>query len=409
MKKLLFVSLAFPPKNDPECLQTAKYFRYLQEKEKFSIDVLTSAMPTMFMPYDENLEDYNQGFNNKIELKINENKYLNFIKRTFIPGYFEQPDSKKSFHLSWKKALKQIKEKPDIIYSRSFPLSSSLLAFKLKEYYKVPWVLHLSDPWAYCPITNYGSEKQLKYHRSLEKECFENCDYICLTSEKTIELYKNVYPQFVNKFLYFPNVFDPKDFKQNDFEFEERIKVVYTGGLIDERSVSYLIEAMKILQVNNPTALDSFDFVFAGAMDTYNKSFFKNTAFKNLTHLGLLPYRDALDLQRSADILLVIDNPIDKAEKAVFFPSKLLDYMLMQRNILAVTTPGGTSDLVIKSLGAISVSHADAEALATALLNIYEAHNMKDKSFFYREGLNEIYSAKYNANRLLQTLESLLK
>ena len=38
MKNVLFVSIAFPPKNDPECLQTAKYFKYLVDTQKVNIN-----------------------------------------------------------------------------------------------------------------------------------------------------------------------------------------------------------------------------------------------------------------------------------------------------------------------------------------------------------------------------------
>jgi glycosyltransferase involved in cell wall biosynthesis len=409
MKNLLFISIAFPPKNDPECLQTAKYFRYLEKNGNLKIEVLTSASPTLYMPYDKNLEHYCDGLENLIELKITENKYLNFLKRKFLPGYFEKPDSKSAFHLNWKKVLNKIKEKPDIIYSRSFPISSTLMALKMKEYFSVPWVLHLSDPWAFCPITLYKSKKEQAYHHEQEKKCIEKASLVCLTSEKTVELYRSVYPEFANKFLLFPNVYDPQDFKPNEFQFSDKINIVYTGGLVEKRSVSYIIDALKILEAKNPLAAARFEFTFAGAMDSFNKSFFEKSTFANLRHLGLLPYNEALELQRKADILLVIDNPIDNPDKAVFFPSKLLDYMLMQRNILAVTTPGGSTDKIIKKMDAISFSHSDQDGLVAALLSIFEAYESRNESFFYKKSIDDSYSADYNAKRLLQTFESLLK
>jgi hypothetical protein len=83
--------------------------------------------------------------------------------------------------------------------------------------------------------------------------------------------------------------------------------------------------------------------------------------------------------------------------------------MLMQRNILAITTLGGTSDDLLKSIGAISVSHSDGNGLVAALLNIHKAFTEKDKSFFFRENVDERFSAEYNAKRLVETFESLLK
>jgi hypothetical protein len=83
--------------------------------------------------------------------------------------------------------------------------------------------------------------------------------------------------------------------------------------------------------------------------------------------------------------------------------------MLMQRNILAITTLGGTSDDLLKSIGAISVSHSDENGLVAALLNIHKAFTEKDKSFFFRENVDERFSAEYNAKRLVETFESLFQ
>ncbi|MBK7639037.1 MAG: hypothetical protein IPJ22_03020 [Bacteroidetes bacterium] len=44
---------------------------------------------------------------------------------------------------------------------------------KLKAYYKVPWVMHLSDPWADSPVNVLtGSTKKLNLE--MERLCFEN-------------------------------------------------------------------------------------------------------------------------------------------------------------------------------------------------------------------------------------------
>ena len=74
MKNILFVSVAFPPKSDPECLQTAKYFHHLQKHKDLKIDVVTSAIPTLYMPYDKHLEVYAEGLNQLVSVKLRENR-----------------------------------------------------------------------------------------------------------------------------------------------------------------------------------------------------------------------------------------------------------------------------------------------------------------------------------------------
>jgi glycosyltransferase involved in cell wall biosynthesis len=408
MRNLLFTSIAFPPKSDPECLQTAKYFYHLQKYSELQIEVLTSANPTLYMPVDENLRRYDTGFTNKVELTIPENKYWNYFQRVILNGGNSWPDSKKGFHRQWKKATKLIRNQPDVIYSRSFPLSSSVMALRLQEYYKVPWIMHLSDPWADCPVEKYPSKKY-QIHRTMERACLEKASYVCLTSELTIELYRKSYPEYSDKYLYFPNVYDSQDMKPNPHHFGDKIRVVYTGGLVGSRNISYLLNALELLNSRNSEILNKFDFVFAGAMDRQSTRLFQQNTFPNIQHVGLLSYDQAQALQRSADILLVIDNPVDDPNHAVFFPSKLLDYLMAQRRILAITPLEGTSHRVLDSINCNTFTHDDREGLVKELETIANAYLQRDDSYFYFKDLPEIYSASYNAGRLKDLILDLVE
>ena len=406
MKQLLFVSICFPPKSDPECLQTAKYYYYLQQLKAFDIEIVTSASPTLFMPVDQDLKRYDVGYSNKVELKIPENKYLNFLWRKIFKEGIDWPDSKKAFHLQWKKATRKINKKPDVIYSRAYPLSSTFMAYRLQQHYQVPWILHLSDPWADSPIHNF-SPKQYAYHKKWEASCFAAATKLCFTSEPTLEMYQKAYPEYKEKLCYFPNVYDPADLHPNPYQFGQKIKVVYTGGLVGPRNISYLINALRLLKKEDPQQLAAFEFIFAGAMDRASEALFRQEEFDNIKHVGLLSYNEALNLQRSADYLLVIDNPIEDPTKAVFFPSKLLDYFMAQRRILAISTLNGATHKVLDSIGALTFSHQNAEGLKNELLRIASAFQEKDSKFFNFENLPEIYSAPYNANKLKDLILSL--
>lgn len=406
MKHLLFVSISFPPKSDPECLQTAKYYYYLQQHKSLGIEVLTSAVPTLFMPVDPDLKRYDVGFTHKVALKIPENKYLNYLWRKIYKEGIDWPDSKKAFHQQWKKAAREIQQKPDVIYSRSFPLSSAIMGWKLQQHYQVPWIMHLSDPWADSPIHNY-SPKQYAYHKKWEAACLKAASYICFTSELTIEMYQKSHPEFKDKYLYFPNVYDDADVVANPHQFTTKIKVVYTGGLVGPRNISYLIHALDLLKQDAPELLAAFEFVFAGAMDRASEALFRQQPFDNVKHIGLLSYGEALKLQRSADYLLVIDNPIKDPKRAVFFPSKLLDYFMAQRRIFAISTLGGATQKVLDSIGAATFAHQDVEGLKNQLKEIALAFQQKNKEYFNFESLPEIYSAQYNANKLKDLIMSL--
>ena len=59
--KTLLISIAFPPKCDPESLQVAKYCKYLKNEKEIQLEVITSKDPTLFMETDAALQMYREG------------------------------------------------------------------------------------------------------------------------------------------------------------------------------------------------------------------------------------------------------------------------------------------------------------------------------------------------------------
>ena len=408
MKKLLFVSISFPPKSDPEGLQTAKYFHHLQQYKDLQIDVVTSAIPTLYIPYDKDLEPYAKGVNQLINIRLRENRYINFLLDRLGLYWAVFPDVKQSFHRQHKKALKQLKQKPDLIYSRSDPKSSAIMAYKLKKALQVPWILHLSDPWADCPLQQMKGRQYLK-HDSWERKCFEAADIISLTSIPTIEFYRKKYPEMKNKFRFFPNVFEYNKTEEEQKQVSaEKFRIVYTGGLAYDRSPGYLLEPLSELYQEDPSIANRVEVIFAGDVDGRNRAVFQQYPLPFVNWLGKVPFREALKLQRSAHYLVVIDSPIADPSLSMFFPSKLLDYMVAKKRILAITTPGSASDLVMRDLKGDVCSHQEKEKIKQSIRSALSAFLHHEKDFLQNDTPPEKYEAAFNAGRLYAEINQLL-
>ncbi len=397
---LLFVSIAFPPKYDSEGLQVAKYFKYLSEECKVNgvpIDVVTSAVPTLFMPVDNSLKDADSGYRQKIELFIRENKYWNFICRRIAPHLIDRPDSKHHFFHQWKKVVKQLKEKPSIIYSRSFPTSSAVMAMKLKEFYKVPWVMHLSDPWVDDPTIKLSS-KAIKINSEFEVQCFEKADKICLTSDQTIDFYALKYPQHKHKLTFFPNVYDSVDIPEKSIKnTNEKLRVVYTGGMAGVRSPEPFLKAILQLPEN---VKSNIEFIFSGFADRNNAAIFDKYKDESIRFIGSKgTYKEAIQLQQTADVLLLIDFPIKERKLRMFFLSKLLDYMIARRYIVATSGEGSACRQIIDGKLGKCFAEGEVEAIRDHFIFLLDKFK-KDPSFFEIDGIDPIYDAKYNAKRL---------
>lgn len=406
MRSILLVSIAFPPKFDSEGLQVARYFKYLKKEceGKFEIDVVTSGVPTLFMPVDKSLKDMDGGYRQKIEINIAENKYRNYIFRKISPSLIDNPDSKHSFYQQWEKVVRQLKNKPSLIYSRSNPTSSAIMGMKLKEYYKVPWIMHLSDPWSDSPVANF-SGKVKEINESFERQCFEKADKICLTSHQTISFYKNKYPAYSGKYEYFPNVYDADDVLPVQMTAKNsKLRIVYTGGIAATRSPEPFLKAIHLLPV---PVKEQVEIIFSGIADRRNKALFEKYRDPSIQYIGsLATYKEAIALQQSANVLLLIDFPIKEKKYRMYFLSKLLDYMIARKYVLAITGEGSVCWDVINDKMGKCFEEKDSQELANHICYLVEQFK-KDPSVFAINKVSEEFDASKNAGRLVSLAESM--
>jgi len=242
----------------------------------------------------------------------------------------------------------------------------------------------------------------------MEEKCFKRASVLSFTSQKTIIEYGKKYPQYSSKMKFFPNVFDMEDRGNIPYSLNLKIKVVYTGGLIytNNRNPEYFFKAINQLKIKYSHIYKDFEFLFAGELDQHNKILFNQMEkeHENIKHLGLLSFNEALDLQEKADILLIIDIPKD----SIFFPSKLLDYMLMQRRILALTKQDSTIWEIVQGNLGDCVEHINTHQITQILVNAWNAWKEQDINYFYNKDIDMNFSAKYNAKRLSNLCHRLL-
>lgn len=409
--RILLVSISFPPKSDAEGLQVAKYFRYLAQHNDLEIDVVTSPVPTLYMPFDPDLVPYSKGYDQLLEIPIKENRYINYFRNRLGLDKFIYPDTRNSFYKQYKKVEKLLHQKPDLIYSRSDPKSSALMAYHLKKSLNVPWIMHLSDPWSDCPLTpmsDYAKKKNVYW----EKKCVELADIICLTSEPTIDLFVAKYPHFKSKFKLYPNVFEilpitdltPEDHSLTTNKF----RVVFTGAMVAERSPDYLLKPLSEIYAEFPEIGEKLEVILAGEADARSRSIMANYDLPFVNWIGKVSYKRALALQRTADYLVAIDNPISDPSKAVFFPSKLLDYMLARKRILAITSERSATSKVMRYLKGDVFQHHDSDRIKHAIKRAFDAFSIGDTDYLLSTEPPVEYEAKFNADRLYREIKNLV-
>lgn len=411
MKNLLFVSIAFPPKSDAEALQVTKYLKYLvrQGAGSFHVDAVTSALPTLNMPYDASLEAMRDGVRQTIEIPIYENRYSNFLIRKLLPWAATMPDPKFTFHLQSRRVVSRLRCKPDLIYSRAFPLSSAMMAYHLKKQYGVPWVMHLSDLWVDCPERSYSGLSRAVQER-LERACFEAADVVCVTSEKSRAFYENKYRHMGRRVEYFPNVFDLEDGvsggdgrSQGTAKSDGKIRIVHTGSLVGSRSATPFLRALSML---HQEIQDRLEVLLVGPVDLANSIAIQKLKLPYVTVRGPVGYQESLAIQRSADLLILIDLPVKDPARRVYFPSKMLDYILSGRPILAISDEGSEIQRVMRAQGiGDCIDRSKVPELVRYLTTFASSPGRQDDRPVTQA--QEIYSAKYNVERLVSLFHEL--
>ena len=402
---VLLVSIAFPPKRDAESLQVAKYFSALTQLGEAEFDVVTSALPTLYMPTDEGLNHYASGYRQLVEVDFFEHRYTNFALRKLVPSLMQRPDSRFSFFRKWRSVVKSLRTPPDVIYSRSFPLSSALMAYRLACHFDVPWVLHLSDPWTVSPIHSIAAAS--KWNHDAEMECFSRATAITVTSPMTAEVYAAKYPQYADKFFVYPNVYEAHLAIRNPWKRRDKLRFVYTGSLIGTRSPVLLLAALVMLEKLHPEMRQDIEVVFAGPVDRANAALLADNS-RQVRYLGDRSMHDALQEQRNADVLLLIDSAFSDPSQAMFFPSKLLDYVAAERRVIGITDQHSMTWEVMGRLGlGDRIPHGNAQALCDALVVAWHAWTRADSQYFERTVRTEDYEAAFNAQRLMKLFRSL--
>jgi len=103
----------------------------------------------------------------------------------------------------------------------------------------------------------------------------------------------------------------------------------------------------------------------------------------------------------------VIDTPMKSPKEAMFFPSKLLDYFIAKRRILAMTDRGSTSFEVVDGKYGSCFEHQDIDGIARAIEDAIQAWNNKNKDYFFSKDIDETFSAKFNVQRLVKLINNI--
>ncbi len=359
VKKGLLISPVFPPSAFPESHLMAKL---LSSLPSYEFDVVTFEGWKKWFGEDNSFESViNENFGVVEYLKVP--RLLRWIPMGRFGPFGKLPDTYRFFNfLLFNKAKQMINENNyEVMVTWSQPHSSHLIGLKLKSSLKISpkWIAHFSDPWISNPYFEVKSWVK-RVNENLFNQVLKKADAISVTNEYVIAAEEGFsIAQNQDKVHVVPHSFLPSMYS-SEKKSRPKLPIIlrYIGSFYGLRRPDPILSALAVLQANEPSIAKKLRVEFIGAK--LDEKALKDIEKLKLVSIEVLPsvsFRESLGLMQNADLLLIIDAPM---EMSPFLPSKLIDYIGSNVPVLAFTPPGPSADLV-KELGGWVASPTETE------------------------------------------------
>lgn len=401
MKKCFAITGPFVPTNEPMTLLSYKHLR--------SLDVFCHVVAQKYT-IDESLSK-------KLDKDI---KFKNF-DITYLGNYNDALFSIKNVNLikalyNVKKYIKQVvkmysRETYDFIYTSSFPAYTIRAAAKIKKIdSKIKWIASFTDPINESPykkdlrtFKEYSLIEKIAflvytYFYVNEKDeimAFENADILVFICEEQrdfmIEQYlkKNNHlskMELLNKSVIFPLNYIPEwnDVKVIDCKRGNANKFVlaHFGRVYGLRDATKFIEAVSKLIRENKEVVNVLEIKQFGEFRQSDIKLIKSLELEKIFKIfDKIPYEECIVEMNKADALLIFDTIMPDNEIQPYLPSKVLEYSLIGKNVLTVTSKRSPSYRIAIESNAI-IAFNEVDNIKLSLMNLLKGNESKLKYQF---------------------------
>ncbi len=363
MKKVLIISYLFPPDQGIGSQRPSKLAKYFPEFGWEPV-VLTvkraGVLPVGIRIIGTDYKDISgmvksmvgvnpdKGLHEQLGIKVGKEFKFQSLKSKLIKLVREViafPDPERGWRRVAIKAASELlkRERVDAIISTSSPVTSHLIARKLKLMYKIPWVADLRDPWTQNPYMNKFC--LIKYfEKRLELKTLSDADALVTVTEPWIETLGIIHKA---KTIYcVTNGYDKDEFPKLSLKSTGKFTLTYTGLLYNgKRDPSLLFNVTAKLINENLLNKDLIEIRFYGPEEDWLIDEIKKYNLEGVVRLcGFLPRKEILKRQGESQILLLLlwDNKNEEG----FCPAKIYEYFGARRPVIAI----GGREHVVKSM-----------------------------------------------------------
>jgi glycosyltransferase involved in cell wall biosynthesis len=297
--------------------------------------------------------------------------------------------------------------KYDVILSRAIPDYAHFAALLVHRQTRVPWIANWNDPTPNhkFPVPHgEGPDSPIapdifRWYQAICKHCTWHIfpcerlrDYMCSYLPGQIKTKSSVIPHVaMENFSIAPVSHDG-------------FSICYAGSISPPREVTAFLEGIKRFKKILDSE-DSFCVRFLVDKPDIAAESARTMGVEDVIRIeAAVPYSQMPEMLAKSDVLAIIEAPV---KEGIFMPAKIVDYVQIDRPILALTPVVGTiSDIFSKHGGGIAVDCQSPDAVAQALQTFYV--HWKEGTLNQKYGSNSLISL-FSEERILRLYMSLFK
>lgn len=375
-RRLLAVSWEMPPQSGPRAVQVTRTLAELGRQGWRSRVICFGPRSDRYQQdHQVSLEALSNGMAVPVPVASPEEWFLFRALWRLAPPVRHLPDEKRVWIApAVGAARRELAAGPaDLVVTFAQPWSDHLIGLKLKRETGLPWVAHFSDPWVDSPYAA-GPGWVRRRNAAWERDVIGEATRVVFVNEYTRERVMRKYPDaWRARASVVPQGHEGGDAPAPPAAIGRPLRIVYTGRFYHGiRTPTALVDALA--EIHRARSLDGRLMVeFVGADMARYEARAKELGLAGCTAFtGRVNPERAKALASAADVLLTIDAPEDTGE-GLFLPSKLIDYLPLQRPILGLAPLQGPSADILRELGYPVVAPDDRPGIRAAIERLLDA------------------------------------
>ena len=236
------------------------------------------------------------------------------------------------------------REKPfDLIYSTGGAFAAHVAGAALKRATGTKWLAEVHDPMVVPGQTPVSAQQKMQ--AKVERLICTDADVAIWFTEQALASARRRNPQLANRGkMMIPGIDQPFQLLP-PYEPGPKFIIGHFGSLSITRNLDPIITALESLQKRRPDLVEATELhVYGGPLDSVSSEKLAHSPVRNCVHhfgrleadpqTGVSGREQILRRMRSVDVLLLLHG--EEPNCSEYIPSKLYEYLWMQRPILAV-------------------------------------------------------------------------